>query len=174
MTEAILGSAIEEPNPIALDRYAPIAWPERPEQYIAQASQLATALADVIRARQLYAVIGQRKYVTVEAWTLLANMLGVHPIVVWSRRFPDMIGGEATNLGWEARVEVFNAQGQMIGAGEAECMRSEKTWANREDFALRAMAQTRAISRALRNPLGFVVKLAGYEATPAEEMPASE
>ena len=32
------------------------------------------------------------------------------------------------------------------------------------------MAQTRAGAKALRMPLGFVVHLAGYEATPAEEM----
>ena len=31
------------------------------------------------------------------------------------------------------------------------------------------MAQTRSTSKALRLPLGFVVALAGYEATPAEE-----
>jgi hypothetical protein len=36
------------------------------------------------------------------------------------------------------------------------------------------MAQTRAVSKALRGPLGFVVTLAGYEATPAEEMPPSD
>jgi hypothetical protein len=33
------------------------------------------------------------------------------------------------------------------------------------------MAQTRATSKALRQPLGFVVTLAGFNATPAEEMP---
>ena len=33
------------------------------------------------------------------------------------------------------------------------------------------MAQTRATSKALRLPLGFVMTLAGLEATPAEEMP---
>ena len=49
-------------------------------------------------------------------------------------------------------------------------MRSEKSWAGRDDFALRSMAQTRATSKALRMPLGFVVTLAGYLATPAEEM----
>ena len=32
------------------------------------------------------------------------------------------------------------------------------------------MAQTRAQSKALRQPLGFVVSLAGYETTPAEEV----
>jgi hypothetical protein len=36
------------------------------------------------------------------------------------------------------------------------------------------MAQTRAASKALRQPLGFVVVLAGYEATPADEMPSHD
>lgn len=157
MTEEL---AVREGSPLAL---------ANPDAYIRQASRLATSLATVINERRLFAVISQRKYVTVEAWTLLANMLGVHPIVVWSQRYgPD--GNDVE--GWEARVEVRNGSGNLIGAGEAMCTRAEKTWASRDDFALRAMAQTRAISRALRNPLGFVVKLAGYEATPLEEMPA--
>jgi hypothetical protein len=33
------------------------------------------------------------------------------------------------------------------------------------------MAQTRATSKALRVPLGFIVTLAGYEATPEAEIP---
>lgn len=141
-----------------------------PRQYVQAATRVATELAAVINDRRLFAVIGGRKYVTVEAWTLLANMLGVHPIVAWSRPLLAVGGAE----GWEARVEVRNGRGDLIGAGEAMCSRDEKTWANRDEFAVRAMAQTRAISRALRNPLGFVVKLAGYEATPAEEMPREE
>ena len=37
-------------------------------------------------------------------------------------------------------------------------------------FQLRSMAQTRAGAKALRNALGWVVVLAGYKPTPAEEM----
>jgi hypothetical protein len=36
------------------------------------------------------------------------------------------------------------------------------------------MAQTRATSKALSGPLRFVMTLAGYEATPADEMPHDE
>ena len=48
----------------------------------------------------------------------------------------------------------------------------EKTWASRNEFARRAMAQTRAISRACRSAFAFVVVMmdAGLETTPAEEM----
>lgn len=137
-----------------------------PSQYLAKSTQMANVLAGVIKGKNLYVVLGGKAYVTVEAWTLLANMLGVHPIVRETSEIEDHEG----NRGWQARVEVFNSQGALIGAGESMCCRGEKNWANRDDYALRAMAQTRAISRALRNPLGFVVKLAGYEPTPAEEM----
>lgn len=133
-----------------------------PRQFVARATALAGELAEVINRQHLYAVIQNRKYLTVEALTLLASMLGVHPIVEWTK---------ALDEGWEARVVVHNHQGMVIGAGEAMCTREEKTWRDRDEFALRAMAQTRATSRALRGPLGFVVKLAGYEATGAEEMP---
>jgi hypothetical protein len=64
--------------------------------------------------------------------------------------------------------------GQVVGAAEAMCTHSENTWRNRDEYALRSMAQTRAVSKALRLPLGFVMQLAGYEATPAEEMPTDD
>jgi hypothetical protein len=43
----------------------------------------------------------------------------------------------------------------------------------RDDYALRSMAQTRALSKCLRAPLGFIIQLAGFAATPAEEIPDS-
>jgi hypothetical protein len=98
----------------------------------------------------------------VEGWTLLGTMLGVFPVCEWTRKLDD---------GWEARVVAKTLAGQTVGAAEAECLRSERSWSSRDDYALRSMAQTRATSKALRQPLGFVVTLAGFEATPAEEMP---
>jgi hypothetical protein len=49
----------------------------------------------------------------------------------------------------------------------------ERTWAKRDEYAKRAMAQTRAISRACRSAFAFVVTMmdAGLETTPAEEVP---
>ena len=74
--------------------------------------------------------------------------------------------------GWEARVQALTLQGAVVGAADAQCLRSENNWKTRDDYALRSMAQTRAAAKALRMPLGFIMALAGYEATPAEEMPA--
>jgi len=136
-----------------------------PQAIIASATARADVLADVIKQRQLYVMIGNREYVKVEGWTLLGALLGVFPIPVWTHPMEN---------GWEARVEARTLSGVLVGAAEAQCLREEKSWANRDDFALRSMAQTRATAKALRLPLGFVMALAGYETTPAEEMVAEK
>ena len=135
---------------------------EDPVEIVRRASETADVLARVLREKQLTSNISGKEYVRVEGWTLLGTMLGVFPVCEWTRQLPD---------GWEARVEARTLAGQVVGAAEAECLRSERAWAKRDDYALRSMAQTRATSKALRQPLGFVVTLAGFEATPAEEMP---
>ena len=100
----------------------------------------------------------------VEGWTLCGTMLGVFPWLEWTRPLP---------RGWEARVEARTLDGRGIGAAESECLRSEPKWKDRDDFHLRSMAATRATSKALRQPLGFVMHLAGYNPTPAEEIVSS-
>jgi hypothetical protein len=135
---------------------------EDPVEIISKATRLAEALSKVLRDQKLTANIQGKEHVLVEGWTLLGTMLGVFPVLEWTRPLPD---------GWEARVVARTMSGQAVGAAEAECLRSERSWKTRDDYALRSMAQTRATSKALRQPLGFVVTLAGFEATPAEEMP---
>jgi hypothetical protein len=50
------------------------------------------------------------------------------------------------------------------------CSSTEPNWANKPEFQLMSMAQTRAAGKVLRLLLGWIVTLAGYEPTPAEEM----
>ena len=109
--------------------------------------------------------IGGHEHLTAEAWTTLGGMLGVVPVVVWTQ--PNETGD-----GYLARVEARTLDGRVVGAAESECSRAERTWEKRDAYALRSMAQTRAIGSALRGPLGQIVVLAGYEPAGAEEMPA--
>lgn len=142
-----------------------------PVAVLHEAARVASALKSVLVRQRLYAAIGNRNYVTVEGWTLLGSMLGVFPQIEWTRRIKGT-DSDYSKDGWEARaIAVVASTGTTIGAAEAMCTRQESTWRARDDYALRGMAQTRAISRALRGPLDFVVKLAGFESTPAEEMP---
>lgn len=148
--------AVVEPAPVNLFRT------EDPAEVIQRATAIAEQLKDVLVKQNLISNIKGREHVRVEGWTLLGTMLGVFPVLEYTRKIED---------GWEARVEARTLSGAVVGAAEAECLRSESTWKSRDDYALRSMAQTRATSKALRQPLGFVVSLAGFDPTPAEEMP---
>jgi len=149
----------EEPTPATIFRTSD---PRVALERMTEASKL---LFTVVEDRKLYVTIGGKKHLFVSAWTTLGAMLGLFPVVAWTR--PNETGD-----GYLARVEVLTRTGQLVGAAEAECSRAEQRWKTREPFTLRSMASTRATSRALRGPLEQVVVLAGYEPAGAEEMPA--
>lgn len=169
-----------------------------PEQVVQQATVEAEALARVIQEQGLYAVTGrdrqgnEKRHVQVEGWQTLGAMRGVFAITEWSRRTDDYQplvvrskwiteeGGRRRKVtetvqegvgGYEARVQLVNANGIVVGAAEAECTWEEESWGKRPANALRSMAQTRAIGKAYRGVFAFVMALAGYEVTPAAEMP---
>jgi hypothetical protein len=136
-----------------------------PAMVLKRAQETADALMPVVRDKGLIAKIQGRDHLQVEAWQTLGAMLGVTAVCEWTRRLED---------GWEARVIAQTLDGRTIGAAEAECLRAESTWKNRDDYALRSMAQTRATSKALASVLRFVATLAGASGTPAEEMPRED
>ena len=151
---------------------------DNPELAMGRMKRCAKVLADVVEAQKMYTLIGQGKHLRVEAWQTLGGMVGVYGVCAWTRKLEN---------GWEARVEARTKSGELVGAAEAECLSTEKNWSTdphtnrygkevdgKEDHHLRSMAQTRALSKALSMPLRFIVALAGYQGTPAEEMPASE
>ena len=153
----------ENPMALAVRQAQPVGLfgASEPTAVVERATSVANALKDVIVKQKLVSRISGKEYPRCEAWTLLGTMLGVFPVTVWTKEVEG---------GWEARVEARTKDGAVIGAAEAQCLRAERNWANRDDFALRSMAQTRATAKCLRMPLGFVMTLAGFEATPAEEM----
>jgi hypothetical protein len=144
---------------------------DQPGLIIQKASSIATVLKGVIRKQKLAMPIGGKEYILVEGWTTLGALVGVFPRVESTARVLD---GDGDHIGWEAAVTVTTTAGVEIGRAEAQCLRTERNWKNRDDFALRSMAQTRAMGKALRMPLGWIAVLGGYEATPAEEMPVEE
>ena len=105
-----------------------------------------------------------RRYVQVEGWQAIANAFGC----VASARDVEKVEGGYRATGQVVRV----SDGKVLAEAEGFVGDDEKTWASRPVFARRAMAQTRAMSRACRSAFAFVVTLmdAGLETTPAEEM----
>ena len=54
----------------------------------------------------------------------------------------------------------------------AICTNKEHGKTNFDEYAVASMAQTRAVGKAFRMKIGWLLKVAGYETTPAEEMDA--
>ena len=133
-----------------------------PQNVIERAKPVAVALAGIINDRKLYTVISGKKYVQVDGWATLGAMLGVLPREVRS---------EKTDNGYEAYVElVRTTDGMVIGGASAICTRDERNWKSRDEYALKSMSATRATGKAYRLAFSWIMNLAGYESTPAEEM----
>jgi hypothetical protein len=76
-----------------------------------------------------------------------------------------------TTIKYMATCEVRNINtGNVVATGIALCSNAEKTKRYFDEYAILSMAQTRAIGKAYRNLLAWLMKAAGFEATPAEEM----
>ena len=138
-----------------------------PKEVMQYAQAAAREIVDVARSGKLLANVGGREYPLTECMTLIGRMTGHTVAVEWSRKVPAewQVGD-----GWEARAVVRDANGHEVAAAESMCLRSERAWSKRDEFAVRSMAQTRASGKALRLALGYIVTLAGWEALPAEEI----
>jgi len=145
-----------------------------PEAAVMEAERAATVFKDVIERRraQLITKIAGRDHVRIEGWLTLGTLAAVlfrgpvTPYVVWVRPVGNADGEP---IGYEARAEA-RCGDRVMTAAEAECLFNESNWKGKDDFAVRSMAQTRACSKALAFALRWVMVLAGYEGTPAEEM----
>jgi hypothetical protein len=132
-----------------------------PTGLIPVATQVATELVKIVDRQKLFKQIGPKKYPLVEAWTTCAAMLGVTP------RESGVVEHDGE---FEATVELVNGRGEVIGRASAICGMDEPTWASRPRYARRSMAITRATGKACRLKYSWIMTLAGYEPTPAEEM----
>lgn len=126
------------------------------------AREMANALADVIERQKLATVIQGKKHVNVEGWTTLAVMLGVVAREVQTVE----TDGIYTSVVELVRI----SDSACISRASAECG-DESPWNKRARYARRSMAQTRATGKACRLAFSWIMALAGYEPTPAEEMP---
>ena len=145
-----------------------------PEGMVALAARMATALADIVEKKQLYTVISGKKYPAVEAWMTIGRMDNVAAREIPGGVHPLDIGG------FEAEVELIRlSDGMQVGYGSAYCgtpgdVSGRNDWTKRAMHHQRSMAVTRATSRAFRQRYSWIMALAGYEPTPADEMPGGE
>lgn len=126
--------------------------------------KMAGVLKKHIIGHSLYTNISGKNYAHVEGWQFAGFLVGMYPIV---ESVEDL--SKTGEVKWRATVEIRKGT-DVIGRGVAICSNKENRKKNFDEYAILSMAQTRAIGKAYRNMLGWVMKLAGYEGTPAEEM----
>src|SRR4029077_14060041 len=160
-----------------------------PSVVLEEAKKAAQALRDVISQKDKPVIFNGEQYIEYEDWQLVGRFYGVTAEVVDTQEITigDVIGFKA-----KAKV-ILVATGTVISGAEAMCLNDEPKWSSRTKyewrtneetgrrgkvavgeepvplFQLMSMAQTRACAKALRNVLSWVVVLAGYRPTPAEE-----
>ena len=125
----------------------------------------ATNLKDLIVQNKLYTNIKGRNYVNVEGWQIAGAFTGVFPIVEKVENL-----SQGTNYKYRAEVTLRDKDNNIVGSGMAMCTNREPGKSQFEEYAVASMAQTRAVGKAFRMKIGWLLKIAGYEATPVEEM----
>ena len=128
--------------------------------------QLSNELSKLIKEKGLSSNIQGKQFVNVEGWQFAGASLGLMPIITDTKD----LSNENT-IKYMATCEVRNINtGLVVATGIALCSNGEKTKRYFDEYAILSMAQTRAIGKAYRNLLAWLMKAAGFEATPAEEM----
>jgi hypothetical protein len=132
----------------------------------AQTLQLAAELQRFVKEQKLTVNIKGKSYPLVESWQFAGSQLGLIPIIQSVQNI-----STDSEVKYSATVEVIRiADGLVVSRGFAICSNKEgnkRTW---DEYAICSMAQTRATGKAFRNILSWLMKAAGFEATPAEEM----
>lgn len=134
----------------------------KPKQMVA----MANVLKQHVVKQNLYTNIHGKNYAHVEGWQFAGNLMGLFPRIVKAENLSTQ-----SEVKWLVEAElVERSTGEIVGRGFAICSSKEGKKKGFDEYAILSMAQTRAIGKAYRNLVGYVMKLAGYEGTPSEEM----
>lgn len=155
----------DAPPPVAVVDEDPMAQVERGKRQ-------AEALMTVVEKAGSFAVIQGNRYLKVEGWELIGRFNQVSAIAEYVKKLLDE---DKKLLGYEAKVNLHREHdGQIVGSATMVCGIDEFVTQGKtglaKDNACMSMAQTRATSKAYRLNFSWVAVLAGFEATPAEEM----
>ena len=139
---------------------------QSPQQVMTLVGQVARATKELVGNAVIN--LQGKKYIRVEGWQAIA---AAHGCTVTA----ETVREEGTGIAAIATVKRLR-DGAVLGQAEGY-VGADEVWAKRPMYARRAMAQTRAISRACRNAFAHVVVAmnsdhgTGFETTPAEEVP---
>lgn len=124
----------------------------------------AVELKEFIVKQNLYTNIQGRNYVLCDGWMFAGGSMGLTAVVESCDRLE-----RDTEIAYRATVIVYNGD-KVVSRGIAICSNKERSKASFDEYAIASMSQTRAIGKAYRMLLGWLMKAAGYEGTPREEI----
>jgi hypothetical protein len=132
---------------------------------IQRGAAIARQLRDYLRQARMTVRIQGRDHVRIEGWQVLCHLCQLPLPSIVSLRREERADGHYVYV-----AEALLAYGGREYRAYGICASDEPNWHGKPEFQLASMAQTRAAGKVLRLLLGWVVTLAGYEPTPAEEM----
>ena len=141
-----------------------------PRKAIAQATEAATALMEVVEQQGWFLALATGRHLYVEAWELVGSFYGFSAGIDGINDVRDLHDDAGQYIGSQAYVTLVDRNGTKLGGADAVCLREEPGREAIPIFQMRSMAQTRAVSKAYRLKVGWVARMAGFSATPAEEM----
>ena len=142
------------------------------------ATNVANCLSDLIKSQGLVKKGLNKKdpdaeYVLVEGWEVLGTMLGIVPI---TEIVEPICNDKGKVRGYKARAYLYRnpvmENGKIIGGTLIATTEASATVEGfqKDTASMMSMAQTRALGKAYRMALSWIMKMAGYEGTPAQEM----
>ena len=143
------------------------------------ATNVANCLAPLVReqgltVKGLNARNKDAEYVTVEGWEVLGTMLGIVPVTTI---IEEIKNDKDRIVGYKSRATLYQnpiiqndeiVGGTIIARAEAT---ADRSGFQKDLFAIASMSQTRALGKAYRMGLSWIMKMAGFEGTFAEDMP---
>ena len=150
--------------------------PEAFNQSLQWAHQKAKKLKEIVDSQHLSIKIGQSEHLKVEGWQTIGKGYGYTCRTTVDELIKD---SEGRVIGVKASASILDGLGSVVGGADSFCFQDEGTedggeGKSKQNVAqLAGMAQTRAESRGFKQILSWVVILAGYSPTPAEEMTGS-
>jgi len=127
---------------------------------------LADDLSKFITEQHLSVKIQGKNFVTVEGWQFAGVSLGLVPVIQSIQNLSTV-----DEYKYQCSVNLIQVKsGEVVGTGYALCSNKEPNKRSFQEYAILSMSQTRAISRAYRNVLAWLMKASGFEPTPAEEI----
>lgn len=149
------------------------------------ALNVAKTLQRFVNEQKLTVDIQGKNYPLVEAWQFAGSQFGLYPIMLdcknestyeeknyqWTDRRNNPKSKKTQHFKYRAIVEIRRySDDKVFSRGSMVCTNDEFGKHEFAEYAVESMSQTRAEGKAWRMLLAWVMKAAGFEQTPAEEM----